>query len=149
MAAAAVGASGLYSFVITPAMFARVPNPARGEVLAAVFPYYFLVMAVLSLAVMMSVAIWQKAGTAIRICAGIASVLALFNWLYAGPVLRALGEEIRSGNLTDPAHPVRQAFGRWHGISQSGNLTMILCFIIVSILAFRERPPAPVQAEDQ
>ncbi len=143
LAAAAAGSLSFYSFVLTPVVFARIENPARGEFLAAIFPSYFLAGALLAAAVTVVAGLSHRArpSAAIFVLSLVALVAALTNQFLSGPVLAELGAQIRIEDITDPAHPLKKAFGRWHGISQSANLLTILGLWGITGLGLRGPKP--------
>jgi len=143
LAAAAAGSLSFYSFVLTPVIFARIENPARSEFLAAIFPSYFLTGALLAAAVTVFAGLShrERPSAAILAMSLVALVLALTNQFLSGPVLADLGAQIRIGDITDPAHPLKKAFGKWHGISQSANLLTILCLWGIAGLGVRSPKP--------
>ncbi len=143
-AVAGIGAGVLsfYSFILTPTIFAKIPNPGRGEMLAAIFPVYFLVALTLSAALFGAVLWWRPAGGWKLLSSGLALALAALNEFYTGPLLAGLGEQIRAQNITDPASPLKHDFGKWHGVSQGANLIIILAFWFVLVAALRDPKPA-------
>jgi len=137
------GVMTFYSFVLTPVIFAKIPNPGRGEMLAAIFPAYFLVALVLTALVFGAAVWWRPASHLPAVSSAAALLLSAVNQFYTGPLLFRLGEQIRAQNVTDPASPLKHDFGMWHGVSQGANLAVVIAVWFVLIVSLREPRTAP------
>ncbi len=133
------GAMMLYTFVVTPSLFANVPDrAARSQFLAAVFPNYFRVTAALAAALAALAAGTYRSLVRPRTGAGAATLSVLFlvfNWAVAGPRVRELSLRLVQA-AEDPA--VRHEFGLWHGISSGANLAALTGVVVVLAVALVE-----------
>ncbi len=143
LAGVTAGVLSFYSLVLTPVIFSKIPNPGRGEFLAAIFPSYFLTATLLMTMLLAAVIWWNRCEPGLPrwlpFATAVAAVLAIINAAWTGPLLRDLGEQIRQAGITDSADPIRRAFGKWHGISQSANLGVILGSWLVLFVSLKSR----------
>jgi Domain of unknown function (DUF4149) len=125
---------GMIFFILTTAtIFATLPLPEAGKVLAALFPrYYFLGYVAGSVASVL--AIYFTAAHAPRLWWGftsIALVIALGLTLYAGVIIRPRVDAIRTVNEEPNPDPARKAeFDRLHQLSVRLNGAVIILNLI-------------------
>jgi hypothetical protein len=136
-----VGGSALFTFVLTPILFATQPRDLAAKIVGVLFPGYFW---------------WGLAcGGAAVICLGILRgryflpillLLALMLGLTSyqafslEPRAAALKEQIVSFETTGKDDPLRREFSRLHTISMVCNLAVLLGGIVIIILPGRIRP---------
>lgn len=130
------GGMSLFTFVVTPVIFRSRGRDAAGEIVGALFPYYFrYCLSVVGIALLARIAAGfaftgarQIAGTALIVLA-----LALSGWHTYGlvPRIEAVKAQVASFESVPPENPARREFSRLHGISMGINLAVLAAGVIL------------------
>ncbi|MEW6775744.1 MAG: DUF4149 domain-containing protein [Bdellovibrionota bacterium] len=137
-----VGGMGVFSFVMTPAIFKNLPREEAGKVVGILFPGYWVVGYVATGLAFVSylglrhfsteAVVADKARLALLI---LALVGVGINGLGIGPQTRALKQQIRAATTQEAIAPLQKKFGALHGISMLVNLTIIVAGLAFLVLA--------------
>ena len=127
--AAWTGAGLHFTFVATPAVFARFERTVAGDVVGALFPgYYRLAVASALLMAVAAAARWAAGRPAAAAALALALVVLAVNGVGAlvlQPRIHELRLELREAAATMPQvqlQAMQQSFGRLHGLSMGLNL---------------------------
>jgi Domain of unknown function (DUF4149) len=121
-----VGGASLFTFVLTPIIFKRLPRDQAGVIVGHLFPAYFRWgLACGALALVTRLLLKGKEGIPATVILLVMLGLTSFQAFYIEPRAVALKKEIASFETTPQDHPARKAFGKLHGISAVCNLAVI------------------------
>lgn len=125
-----VGGIAVFTFLLTPAIFAHYPRDEAGRIVGVLFPLYFPYLTGLSLLALVWYALLHPGFR--RGLVGAAGVLLLValaangvNQFWTHPQSRALKAEIHFGEDLPAEHPARARFARRHGVSMALNLFVL------------------------
>lgn len=125
-----VGGGVLYTFILTPAIFAAYPRNTAGDIVGAMMPHYFRYQfAVAALAAIVSLALWRlwprwrrALGLALVIAA--LAVQAYVQWRLHPQILEVKSKV--ASFESDPDSPERRRFRSLHGRSMLLNLLTLM-----------------------
>jgi uncharacterized membrane protein len=130
------GGMSLFTFVVTPVIFHSRGRDAAGEIVGAIFPYYFrYCLVAIGIALVTRIAagfaltgLRQIAGTALIVFA-----LALSGWhaFALVPRIEAVKTQVSSFESVPAEHPARREFSRLHGISMGINLAVLVAGVVL------------------
>ncbi len=130
-----VGGASLFTFVLTPIIFTRLPRDQAGVIVGHLFPAYFRWgLACGAIALITRFLLKGKEGVAATLILCAMLCLTSFQAFYIEPRAVALKKEIPSFESTPKDHPARKAFGKLHGISAACNLSVIAGGIALIVL---------------
>ncbi len=130
-----VGGASLFTFVLTPIIFRRLPRDQAGIIVGHLFPAYFRWgLACGALALITRLLLRGKEGGVATLILVAMLCITSFQAFYIEPRAAALKKEIPSFESTPKEHPARQAFGRLHGISAVCNLAVIAGGVALVVL---------------
>ncbi len=130
-----VGGASLFTFVLTPIIFTRLPRDQAGVIVGHLFPAYFRWgLACGAIALITRFLLKGKEGVAATLILCAMLCLTSFQAFYIEPRAVALKKEIPSFESTPKDHPARKAFGKLHGISAVCNLSVIAGGIALIVL---------------
>ena len=121
------GGAALFTFVLTPALFAAYSRDIAGNIVGLLFPGYFQwglacgVVALISLLLPRG----PKRRLPMLLIGCMLAVTAVQAFVIE-PKAAVLKQEIPSFATTSPDHPLRRQFRRLHGVSAAANLAVIL-----------------------
>jgi uncharacterized membrane protein len=124
-----VGGGVLYTFVLTPAIFAAYPRNTAGEIVGTMMPHYFrsqlAAMAVAALVLVALRRIWPARRRALCL-ALIIGALAVQTYVqvHLYPQILAVKSRVASFE-SDPDSPERRRFRSLHGVSMLLNLLVM------------------------
>jgi len=125
-----VGGGVLYTFVLTPAVFAAYPRNTAGEIVGAMMPHYFrFQIAVVAVAALVLIAFrraWpgRRRALCLALVVGALAVQTYVQWrLY--PQILAVKSRVASFE-TAPDSPERKRFRSLHGASMMLNLLVLM-----------------------
>jgi len=137
--AAWVGGGALYTFVLTPALFAAFPRDRAGEAVGAMMPHFFrFVLVAVAAAVVLLVLLRGPAAPRAR---AVCLALALAAFAAQGYLAFRLYPRIVAVKSTvatfeaDPDSPPRRAFRALHGRSMALNLLVLSAGTVLLLLA--------------
>ena len=120
------GGAALFTFVLTPVIFASYSRDMAGGIVGILFPGYFrwgLACGVVALiCLLVSEGRRQRAPVWILFAMLIVTAIQAF---VIEPQAERLKGKISSFENTTPDHPLRQEFRRLHGLSAAANLSVI------------------------
>ncbi|GAB4371069.1 MAG: DUF4149 domain-containing protein [Deltaproteobacteria bacterium] len=131
-----VGGISLFTFVVTPVIFRTRGRDAAGEIVGAIFPYYFRYgLAVIAVALVARIGA-GFAFTGLRQIAGTALVVAAlslsgYHTFALAPRIEAVKAQVVSFESVPPEHPARREFSRLHGISMGINLAILAAGVVL------------------
>jgi uncharacterized membrane protein len=124
-----VGGGALYTFILTPAIFAAYPRNTAGDIVGTMMPHYFrLQFAAAGVAALVAVSLWRAwPGRRRALCLGLLlGALAVQSFVQWGLYPRILEVKSRVASFESaPDAPERQRFRTLHGVSMLLNLTLI------------------------
>lgn len=131
-----VGGMSLFTFIVTPVIFKSRGRDAAGEIVGAIFPYYFrYCLAAIGIALIARIAagsafhgVRQIAGTVLVVAA-----LSLSGWhTYAlAPRIESVKATVSSFETVPEEYPSRKEFSRLHGISMALNLAVLAAGVVL------------------
>lgn len=131
-----VGGMSLFTFIVTPVIFKSRGRDAAGEIVGAIFPYYFrYCLAAIGVALVARIAAGfafqgarQIVGTVLVVAA-----LSLSGWhtFALAPRIAAVKAEVSSFESVPEEHPSRREFSRLHGISMVLNLAVLAAGVVL------------------
>lgn len=138
-----LGGAALFTFLLTPAIFAAYSRDLAGNIVGLLFPGYFRwglacgVVALLCRVVL-------RGRFAVASCLLIVLMLALttVQAFVVEPRAASLKQEIGSFATTPPDHPLRIQFRKLHGLSMAANLAVIVGGVVLVVLASFPLPVA-------
>jgi hypothetical protein len=125
-----VGGVAIFTFLLTPALFAHYPREEAGRIVGVLFPLYFPYLTALSaLAAVLFPLLrrgrWRRAhGLALGLLLAALAANGV-NQFWVHPESRAVKAAIHAGEPLAPEHPLRGEFARLHGISMGLNLASL------------------------
>ena len=136
-----VGGGVLYTFVLTPAIFAAYPRNTAGEIVGTMMPHYFHVLfAVAAVATLVMLALWRSWPGQLRTLSLVLllGALAAQSFVLWGLYPRILAVKSRVASFeTAPDAPERRRFRALHGMSMALNLLVLADGMV--LLAFSRR----------
>jgi len=125
-----VGGMALFTFVLAPAVFRQLDKIAAGALMAALFPHYYLAMAMGAAAAAALLAARQTFGLEVALMAAVA-----FGFVAGRRGLLPRMEEARGAAATSAR--ARGVFRRLHSVSMILNLAQLLAatFVLLRIAA--------------
>lgn len=137
-----IGGGALYTFVLTPAIFAAYPRDAAGEIVGTMMPHYFRYQfAVAGAAALILIALWRswtgrRRSLCLTLLLGALVVQAFVQWrLY--PQILEVKSRVASFESA-PDSPERSRFRTLHGASMLLNLMFLMDGAL--LLALVKRP---------
>jgi len=129
------GGAALFTFILTPTLFAGFDRDLAGKIVGVLFPGYFrwgLVCGVVALVCLLLIEPKRK----LVLIAILVTMLVLTSVqaFIIEPKAAELKREIPSFVTTPADHPLRQQFSKLHGISAACNLSVIGGSIALIIL---------------
>jgi hypothetical protein len=121
-----LGGAALFTFVLTPAIFAAYDRDLAGGIVGVLFPGYFrwgLACGLVALICQLLTA--HRRWLPLLLLTGMMALTAV-QALIIEPRAAALKKQIPSFVTTPTDHPLRREFRRLHGISAAANLAVIL-----------------------
>ena len=126
-----LGGMVLFTFIVTPTLFATQAREAAGRSVGAIMPLYFryglILTGIAFLVRIVSREAWPGArrliGTFLLVAA---VVLTAFQYFGLEPRMSAIKRTVASFDTTPIEDPARKEFSRLHGISMALNLLLIL-----------------------
>jgi uncharacterized membrane protein len=138
-----VGGGALYTFVLTPTIFAAYPRNTAGEIVGAMMPRYFMFqLGAVALAALMALALWRsRSGWRRALCLalvlGALATQSFVVWrLY--PQILEIKSRVASFESA-PDSPERSRFRALHGTSMLLNLLVLADG--AALLAFARKLP--------
>jgi hypothetical protein len=126
---AAVGAIVFFSFLAAPAIFRAVPRTVAGDVTSAIFPRYYVMLAVCLILALMAVLAAGNAFPSRRVLAGML-LLALAVTAISGTAVRGRAHRERTAIRALPEGAEKASlevsFRRTHAVSAALNLAILL-----------------------
>jgi len=136
-----VGGGALYTFVLTPAIFAAYPRNTAGEIVGTMMPHYFrFQFAAAAVAALVMIALWRAwPGRSRVLCLGLVlgalAVQSFVQWrLY--PQILEVKSRVASFESA-PEAPERRRFRTLHGVSMLLNLLILADGTVLLALARR------------
>ena len=136
-----VGGGVLYTFVLTPAIFAAYPRNTAGEIVGTMMPHYFrFQFAAAAVAALVLIALWRSwPGRHRALCLvlvlGALAVQSFMQWqLY--PQILEVKSRVASFESA-PEAPERRQFRTLHGVSMLLNLLILADGMVLLTLAPR------------
>jgi len=137
-----VGGGALYTFVLTPAIFAAYPRNTAGEIVGTLMPHYFRVQfAAAAVVALLLIALWRawpgrRRALCLALVLGALAVQGFVQWrLY--PQILEVKSRVASFESA-PDAPERRRFRRLHGVSMVLNLLVLADGTVLLALM---RPP--------
>lgn len=125
-----VGGGALYTFVLTPAIFAGYPRDTAGQIVGALMPHYFRFQFVAAaVAALLTLALWRawpgrRRALCLALVVGALAVQSFVQWrLY--PRILEVKSRVASFESA-PDAPERRQFRRLHGLSMALNLLLLV-----------------------
>jgi len=131
-----VGGISLFTFVVTPVIFKSRGRDAAGEIVGAIFPYYFRWgLAVIAVALIARIAA-GFAFTGLRQILGSALIVAAlslsaYHTFVLAPRIETVKSQVPSFESVPAEHPARREFSRLHGISMGINLAVLAAGVLL------------------
>lgn len=128
-----LGGAALFTFVLTPAIFAVYDRDVAGGIVGVLFPGYFrwgLACGLVALICHLLTA--HRRRMPLLLLTGMLALTAV-QALVIEPRAVALKKEIPSFVTTPADHPLRREFRRLHGISAVANLAVILGGVVLVV----------------
>jgi len=139
-----VGGGALYTFVLTPAIFAAYPRNTAGEIVGTMMPHYFrFQFAAAAVAALVMIALWRAwPGRSRALCLGLVlgalAVQSFVQWrLY--PQILEVKSRVASFESA-PEAPERRRFRTLHGVSMLLNLLILADGTLLLALTQPRRP---------
>ena len=125
-----VGGGVLYTFVLTPAIFAAYPRNTAGEIVGTMMPHYFrfqvAAVAVAALALAALWRLWPGRRRAVCLALVIGALAAqTYVQLHLYPQILAVKSRVESFE-SNPDSPERKRFRSLHGVSMLLNLLVLM-----------------------
>lgn len=131
-----LGGATLFTFVLTPKLFAALSRDMAGMIVGLLFPGYFRWgLACGTVALLCKLA---GRGRFSLVCIGILTVMLLLTATQAfviEPRAAAIKEQIASFDTTAKDAPARAQFRKLHGLSMAANLAVIAGGVVLLLLA--------------
>lgn len=124
-----VGGGAVYTFVLTPAIFAAYPRNTAGEIVGVMMPHYFrTLLAATAAAALLLPLLWRPWSSRARALALalIVGALAAQSWVRWRLYPEILEVKSRVASFESaPESPERRSFRKLHGISMAVNLAVL------------------------
>jgi len=125
-----VGGGVLYTFVLTPAIFAAYPRNTAGDIVGTMMPHYFrFQFAAVVVAALVLIAVWRLwPGRRRAVCLALvigALAAQTYVQLHLYPQILAVKSRVASFESA-PDSPERQRFRSLHGVSMLVNLLVLV-----------------------
>jgi len=125
-----VGGGALYTFVLTPAIFAAYPRNTAGEIVGTMMPHYFrFQFAAVVVAALVLIAAWRLwPGRRRAVCLALvigALAAQTYVQLHLYPQILAVKSRVESFE-SNPDSPERKRFRSLHGVSMLLNLLVLM-----------------------
>lgn len=131
-----LGGAALFTFLLTPALFASYSRDLAGNIVGVLFPGYFRWgLACGAVALLCRIALRGRFALASCLIIGLMLALTAGQAFVVEPRAAALKKEIRSFETTPPDHPLRVRFRKLHGLSMAANLAVIAGGVALMVLA--------------
>lgn len=135
-----VGGGALYTFVLTPAIFAAYHRNTAGEIVGTMMPHYFrFQLAVAAMTAIILIALWRLRPARRALClalvlVGLLALVSVQFWLYP----RMLDAKSRVASFESaPEAPERKRFKTLHGVSMLINVLYLADGTLLLALARR------------
>jgi len=131
-----VGGISLFTFVVTPVIFKTRGRDAAGEIVGAIFPFYFRwCLAVIGIALISRIAAGFAFTGLRRILGSVLLVVALslsgWHTFVLAPRIERVKAQVASFESVPEEDPARREFSRLHGISMGVNLAILAAGIVL------------------
>ncbi|GIW43639.1 MAG: hypothetical protein KatS3mg077_0921 [Candidatus Binatia bacterium] len=130
-----------HSFVVAPILFRSLPQTVAGDVVARIFPIYYMVgygCGVVSVVVPWFLASGTDALRAWRGASGVAAVMLVLT-IAAGTVIHPRAAALRREMASLPDHaPQRVEFRRLHGAAVAANLLVLSSGLVLLFMVSRQ-----------
>jgi len=140
-----VGGGALYTFVLTPAIFAAYPRNTAGEIVGTMMPHYFRFQSTAAaVAALVVLALWRswpgrRRAVCLALVFGAIAVQSFVQWrLY--PQILEVKSRVASFESA-PDAPERRRFRSLHGVSMLLNLLILADGMVLLALAPVRRVP--------
>jgi len=136
-----VGGGTLYTFVLTPAIFAAYPRNTAGEIVGTMMPHYFLFLfAAAGVAALVLVALWRawparRRALCLALLVGALAAQSYVQWRLYPQILEVKARVASFESMPDA--PERRQFRTLHGVSMLLNLLVIADGAVLLALARR------------
>jgi len=141
-----VGGGALYTFVLTPAIFAAYPRNTAGEIVGTMMPLYFrFQFAAAAVAALVTIALWRawpgrRRALSLALLLGALAAQSFVQWrLY--PQILEVKSRVASFESA-PDAPERRRFRALHGASMLVNLLILADGVLLLALAQPRLPRA-------
>jgi hypothetical protein len=130
-----VGGVALFTFVLTPTLFKTQSRDLAGKIVGVLFPGYFI-WGIVCGAVALVCLLLQRGKNFVPALVLLCLMLAAtsFQALVIEPKAAALKEQIGSFETTSKDDPLRQEFGRLHGVSAVCNIAVFVGGVVLVVL---------------
>jgi len=130
-----VGGVALFTFVLTPTLFKTQARDLAGKIVGVLFPGYFI-WGIACGSVALACLLLQRGKHFVPALILLVLMLAAtsFQALVIEPKAAALKEQIGSFETTSKDDPLRQEFGRLHGISAVCNIAVFVGGVVLVVL---------------
>jgi hypothetical protein len=132
-----LGGVGIFTFFLTPLIFANENRDAAGRIVGYLFPGYFRWGLGCGVVALIAIVVLGRKLDHFRTCAALAllmTTITAFQGSYIEPKAAALKREIPSFVTTPKEHPLRRKFAKLHGISAVCNLTVFAGGVALVVL---------------
>ncbi len=139
-----IGGGVLYTFVLTPGIFAAYPRDTAGEIVGIMMPHYFrFEFAAAAIAALLMIALWhawpgRRRALCLALVFGALVVQAFVQWRLYPQILEVKSRVASFESLPDA--PERRKFRSLHGVSMLLNVLVLADGTL--LLALSRRPPS-------
>lgn len=150
-----LGGAALFTFLLTPMLFAAYSRDLAGNIVGLLFPGYFRWgLACGAVALLSRIALRGRFTLAACLVIGLMLLLTAGQAFVIEPRAADLKREIGSFETTPPDHPLRAQFRKLHGFSMAANLAVIAGGVVLVLLNSlpaavpegRSEPPAVISS---
>ena len=130
-----LGGAALFTFLLTPMIFAAYSRDLAGNIVGLLFPGYFrwgLICG--AVALLCKIVLRGRFTLAACLVIGLMLLLTAGQTFLIEPRAADLKREIRSFETTPPDHPLRAQFRKLHGFSMAANLAVIAGGVVLVLL---------------
>lgn len=139
-----VGGGAVYTFVLTPAIFAAFPRNTAGDIVGTMMPHYFAtLLAAAALAGLLLPLLWRSWSPRVRVLvlALLVGALAAQSWVRWRLYPEILEVKSRVASFESaPEAPERQRFKSLHALSMAVNLAFLADGVLLLALVSFARP---------
>ncbi len=135
-----VGSVIFHSFVVAPTLFRSLPQSTAGDVVARIFPTYYLIGYVCGAVATIAPWLLRGSGTGERtvVWASIVAATMLFATIVGGAVIHPRAAALRSGLAAAAADsPERSQFRRLHAAAVGANLLVLTGGLVLVVIVSR------------